>query len=382
MNIILFLYQFEFIGGGDTGITLSVFRLGIMPLLFVLLLLQRNKAFAIDPKDTPAILVILFFFVSYAISSLQLAPPPFTSIFGCLLQFWTAYIFFREFGIQKSSLWVLTTWSLFQLPYFLIAISTGEVGLSHRFMGFHWDPNYLCMTVTISFWAAIYLLRLETSKFRRLFLLGLAIASVLMVLFSLSRGGLFCLILTSLLYLFFNNKKVLIVLGALSFSLFSYMIARAQYITWDADLSLLDSIIYRNFVIAEDGDISSGRLDFISTFLTMIGNGEGIVYGKTLPKFINDLNGGEFPHNALIEVILHSGLIAGGIFFLLFLKKIATITLASLRNRSLPFELLMIITTILVMMFLSWGLKFCWLIVGLTFAISNKSVFKNHYSKI
>ena len=42
-NIILFLYQFEFISSEGDGVTLSIYRLGILPLLLIFLLIDQRK---------------------------------------------------------------------------------------------------------------------------------------------------------------------------------------------------------------------------------------------------------------------------------------------------------------------------------------------------
>ena len=68
------------------------------------------------------------------------------TVFGNFIQFLVAYIYFRDNRLEKSTLYVLSTWGLFQLPYFITSLISGNLGLANRFMGFHWDPNYLSMS--------------------------------------------------------------------------------------------------------------------------------------------------------------------------------------------------------------------------------------------
>jgi len=373
-NIILFLYQFEFISNEGSGVTLSVFRIGIMPLLFLLFILLKKSIYS---KDIHKLMIFFIFIAFEIITNIGFGDfSVMSSIFGNVLQFIVAYFYFKQNKIEKSSLLVLATWGIFQLPFFISDLITGNLGLANRFMGFHWDPNYLCMSLLISFWAKIYLLHSHLPKKLKVIILSLSVFDVLMILFSLSRGGLLALILTTLFYTFFNYRKLFYLILLSSVSLIGYMIERSQWLVWSDSLSLFDSIIYRTFTISETGDVSAGRLDFIDNYIYMLKRGEGIYFGVPLSYFIDNYNQGAYPHNAIVEILLKGGVLIGGTFCLLFVVQILKIIYLSFKSKVLSYEFLFIISGLSVLMFLSIGLKISWLFIGLIFSISNKKGFK------
>jgi hypothetical protein len=377
LNIVLFLYQFEFIPFEGTDVKLSFYRIGIFPLLILFLIIRRNKFY----KYEIPMYIFVFLFFSFNIISLigYGYYSSLVTVLGNVIQFYVAYFYFRENRVEKSTLYVLSTWGLFQLPYFFTSLINGNLGLANRFLGFHWDPNYLCMSLLISFWAKIYLIRKDLSKSMKVVILSLSFVDILMILFSLSRGGLLALILTGLIYLFLYHRKLFYVLSIGSIFLLSFMMERSRWITWSDSLSLMDSIIYRTFVISETGDISAGRIDFINIYINMLSNGDGVFFGIPLNYYIENINSGGYPHNAIIEILLQGGAIVGGIFYSIILYNISKIIFYSFKYRNLPYELLFLLSGLSVLLFLSFTLKISWLFVGLVFAISNKIIFRRNY---
>lgn len=377
-NIILFLYQFEFVPVESDDFNLSFYRIGILPLLILMLFTGKKRLLK---KDTSKYIVSFLFFASTFISIVGYNYySNLTTLLGNIIQLVVAYFYFQDNKLEKSSLYVLATWGLFQLPYFLTDLATGSLGLSHRFVGFHWDPNYLCMSLLISFWAKVYLVRNSSSIYLKVVLLALSFMDVLMILFSLSRGGLLALLITGIIYTFFYHRKLFYIMSILSVSLVTYMIERSQWISWSEHLSLFDLIIYRTFVIAETGDISAGRLTFIERYIEMIGRGEGILFGMPLNHYIQFYNYGGYPHNSIIEILIQGGFIIGSIFYLFLIFQILKMIYNTIISKVLPYELLFAISGLSVLMFLSFGLKISWLFVGMIFAISNKNSFKMHYT--
>lgn len=376
-NIIIFLYQFEFIPIEKSNFILSFYRIGIFPLLIILLTIENKKLLK---KDISKYFVVLLFFSFTIISVIGYGYySNLITIIGNLIQSIVAYFYFRENKIEKSTLYVITTWGLFQLPYFIIDLLSGNLGLSHRFIGFHWDPNYLCMSLMISFWAKIYLLRSDVSKYLKITILFLAFMDVLMILFTLSRGGILALLITGILYTFFYHRKVFYVLSIGCIFLISYMIERSRWVTWSDSLSLMDLIIYRTFVTAQTSDISAGRIDLIENYIDMLNKGEGVIFGIPIDYYIQNMNGGVYPHNSIIEILLQGGVVAGGIFYLFFIYQIIKIIFFAFKNKILIYEILFLTSGLGVLMFLTFGLKIAWLFVGLVFAISNKKIFEHNY---
>lgn len=375
-NIIIFLYQFEFISSEGDGVTLSIYRLGILPLLLIFLLIDQRKL--VQEDNNKYIVLFLYFSFSFITLVGYGYYSSLTSLFGNIIQLIAAYFFFRNNKIGKSTLLVLTTWGVFQLPYFISDFMSGSLGLSHRFVGFHWDPNYLCLSLLVSMWAKIYLLKYDLSKISKVVLIGLVFADILMILFSLSRGGLLALILTAIIYTFVYHRKIFYILSVSSVSLITYMIERSRWITWSDSLSLIDMIIYRTFTTASTGDISSGRLGFIENYIEVLQKGEGVFLGIPLHYYIEYMHGGAYPHNSIIEILLPSGAVIGSVFYIFFVFQILKIMYYSFKSKSLPYELFFLISGLSVLMLLSFGSKISWLFVGLVFAISNKQIFKKH----
>ena len=377
LNIVLFLYQFEFIPFEGSEGLLSFYRVGIFPLLILYLIISRNKVYK---NEIPMYIIVFLFFYFNIISIIGYGYySSLISVFGNFIQFLVAYIYFRDNRLEKSTLYVLSTWGLFQLPYFITSLISGNLGLANRFMGFHWDPNYLCMSLLISFWAKIYLIRKDLSKPIKIVLLSLSVFDILMILFSLSRGGLLALILTGLIYLFIYHRKLFYILAIGFIVLVSYMLERSRWVTWSDSLSLMDLIIYRTFVIAETGDISAGRIDLISNYISVLKKGDGVFFGIPLNYYIENMNKGGYPHNAIIEILLQGGVIIGGVFYLFILYCISKILYYSLKFNKLPYEFLFILSGVSVLMFLSFTLKISWLFVGLIFAISKRKIFSYNY---
>jgi hypothetical protein len=66
LNIVLFLYQFEFIPFEGTDVKLSFYRIGIFPLLILFLIIRRNKFY----KYEIPMYIFVFLFFSFNIISL------------------------------------------------------------------------------------------------------------------------------------------------------------------------------------------------------------------------------------------------------------------------------------------------------------------------
>lgn len=232
--LILFLFQFEFLGDGD----LSVYRLLIFPLLIVGILLQQTP---ILKKDFFA----LSFYVAYISIALlfELSYKSYSSLFpsiaALLTLFYSCFYLKNNYNITKGALLAMSTYSISHLYVFLINL--GSFNLSNRFSGIHWNPNYMCAYVLIALYAKFFLLdRFIQSKVVKILFCVLIALDITMILYSLSKGGIIALLLTFIYYLWFKNKKVAISLTILIAMFINIAIIRSYSLEWSQDLSLTD----------------------------------------------------------------------------------------------------------------------------------------------
>jgi len=373
--IILFLLQFEFIGEG----IFSVYRTLIFPTLILGILYSKIKFFK---EDTSLILGTIVFFIAELLSSI--AYNDFYSIIPILGQLMVClftYIYFQKFTINKTILYILITYSIFHLIFFIK--DYGNFGLGNRFKGYHWDPNYMCLYILISFWAKIYLInKYNLNLLLRNIIKLLIISDIIMILFSLSKGGILSLILSVFIFLFVQKKRKALIILLILPLIYSIAIIRSKTISWSTDLSLVDSMIYRFFTQSEEtGDISTGRIEYINNYINMIKQGEGIVLGMPIEEFIKNYNKNAYPHNSILEILISGGLIPGIIYITCLSFGIKKVLKNCYDNKYIPFPIIITISSILVIMFLTFlGLKISWLFIGIIYAFSNKKNF--NYQKI
>lgn len=368
-NLIIFLFQFEFIGDG----VFSIYRMLIFPLVLLGLLYSNIQIFKHGLVST--LTLFIFFFIVFISDILSKNYIDIISVIGNISLFIFMYSYFYSNSFKESSLWILISYSLFHL-YFLV-IDFGNYGLGNRFSGYHWDPNYMCAYVLISFWAKIYLLgKNKYGVITKTIILFLSILDLYMIFLSLSKGGALALILIIIIFLFVYNRLLMLVAISLISSFFSYALVRSNWLVWSSDLDLLDSIIYRFFTKSiENDDISTGRLDFIKNYINLLKDGEGIILGVKKSYFIDNFNNGNYPHNSIVEICLAGGVIAGLAFVLVLLYNLILVLINIVKFKTIPYAVIFAYSTLIIFMFLTFmGLKLSFMLVAIVFCFSNKKI--------
>lgn len=376
LNIILFLYQFEFIGDEN----LSVFRFFIFPLLIFACIKYK---ITVIKKDRIVLMICLLFFLFMCISSfLYNEFNIIISIIAQFVQLLFIYSYLQKYSFEKSTLWILVTYGLFHLFFFIAELSTFNI--ENRFKGYHWDPNYMCCYVLISLWAKVYLSRLYSKRKIIVLLYMLILSDIIMILFSLSKGGMLALLVTTLLYFAVYNRKRLFLFVTILSCFFTYGYIRSSFLSWSVDLGKVDMVIYRIFKQASDHgiDISSGRIDFIKNYFDMIiSKKEGILFGMPISNFIINYNDDIYPHNSFLEILISGGLLCGGLFIVVILYRICKTVYFSFSLRKIPYSLMFAFSGFAVIFFLTFlGLKISWLFIGIIIALSNKEIFMKQIS--
>ncbi len=375
LNAILLVYPldlFEFVAIGKALGPFSPFRVIIMPLCFLYILLRvRGSHFQVNKLD---IVIIALFFTSCIMGIMMDNPTSVLSFIGNILQFFMAYIVMRHVVFEKSTLLVITTWALLEIPVLLVNIVSGNIGMALRFQGLFFDPNYLCAFVIPSIWAAFFLIKRYSGKFLALYSFGIMCFGIIMVILSFSRGGMLALLLTIILFLSTVNKKLLVTLLVLIIPVVSYMVVRSTTLTWsDGAENVLDGFIYRVFTLSEDASaLTAGRSDYIEIFFKNIN--DFILIGTDLDYYIEHYNGGGFPHNGFIEIIVQGGLIFGGLYIFKLGLNIAKELIRAFKLKAVCVELMVVIGMLVPLTFLSYNSKVAWLCMGIFFSLSNKKV--------
>ena len=371
-NVILFLFQFESFGED----VFSVYRFLIFPLLCLGLLYIPIKLYK---ADSLYLFVVVVFLITQSLSALLSGNYSYLiNVLGQLLFFLISYAYIKSsINISKSTLFVFASYSFFHFLFFLLNL--GTINLAHRFSGYHWDPNYMCAYILIGLWAKVYLIKLFDLKllYKYLFFI-LSIFDVIMILSSMSKGGVLALVFSLLLYLFINKRVVFYSSLFFLFLCTLMIIGRFDSLVWSTDLSLVDSLIYR-FVnqSIESGDISTGRIDFIYNYIYMIMSGDAVILGVDIQYFITEYNFNAYPHNGFLEILISSGLICGSIFISMVIFLLFKSVITAVYYRKLYYYLLITVCSLFVFFFLSYlGLKFFWFLIAVLIVFQSNKLYK------
>lgn len=379
MNVILFIYPFELFESIHNQSILgafSPFRVVILPLCLIYIVICGKDKTDTNKIDIP---VICVFFTMSVVSILNNGS--LTSLFsfiGNIVQFAMAYMWVKRCKFAKSTLYIITTWCLFQVPNLLHSIFTGNFGMTLRFQGFFFDPNYLCAFVIGSICAAFYLLKTTSKKITKLYCWFIMLFGPIMVFLSFSRGGMLGLLLIITIYLLADHKKIFVGIVVTMIPIISTMIVRSKFLTWsDAADNVIDAFIYRTFTLSEDvNELTAGRSDLIKVFFDNIG--DFVFIGSDLEHYMTTYNGGQYPHNGFIEIIVQSGLIAGLLYLCLLGIRVVKEIVMTHKYKKTPIEFMVAIGVLVPLTFLSYTSKIVWLCMGFLFALSSRQVYKAH----
>lgn len=378
LNTILFIYQFEFLGYEG----LTVYRCLIFPLLVFGLLKYKIK---IRERDLNLLCIVFLLFIIRLISSFSYgAYWSLVDVIGQAVQFIFAYSFIQSYKLEKSTLWILSTWSFFHLLCFLTGTDIlireymgKSTDLGGRFCGFHWDPNYLCAWLLVAMWAKIYLLKSIERVYLKIILILFVVLDVSMVFSTLSKGGILTLTLTSLFYFIIYNKKIAIIITSFIVLFGIYIGSIYTQLGW-GESSLVNRVIYRMFTQSvETGDFTSSRYLFYINYFNMIKySGVGVVSGIPEEYFVSEYNNDMYPHSLIIGFWIFGGFLFGSIFMLILSYIILKGCIMSFFFETIPFLLMFSLVFFFVFFNLSiGGLKITWLFIGIFFALSNKETF-------
>ena len=373
LNIILFLYPFELytaVHNDNLLGPLSPYRVVIFPLC--LLFIMRNAYSRGEGITGSNLIVAMYFLFCFLGIIVPFNSSAFISLVGSMAQFYCAYQIFLHKGVSRSTLFVITCWSVLQIPSLFEALLSGNVGMAMRFTGYFFDPNYLCAFCIPAFLASFFLLKTESQCIVRWYLYIVAVFSLILVFLTFSRGGILALIFSTAIYLLIHNKKLLVAISVLLIPVISYMKIRSLNLTWaDGADNMLDGFIYRTCTLSGDiNELTAGRADHFETFLENIN--DYMFWGMDVFIYNDHYNHGWFIHNGIAELLVQSGVIVGLIFVLcLVIANIRTI-IGYMRFNTIPPEYLIFASSLLCMTFLSYMSKYSWLCIGVLFALAKR----------
>ena len=381
LNIILFVLQFDtftFVREGGLG-SLSPFRIIVLPLCVYYFIFWKNL---LNKRDLSKFFLSFLFFIFCIIGDLLSQITNFGSMIGNIVMLYFSFFWFDKNTLQRSTLYIITTWCTIQIPIFISLFLSGEISIVERFEGLHFDPNYLCAYVIPAIWSSIYLLKDERRKFLRTYNFIVIFSGILIVLLSFSRGGLLALLVTGFVYSFVYYRRIAIILIISIFIVVSYMLAIAPYVDYsDASTSFFMGFVYRNFSSVNDiNDLTSGRSDLITAFIEEISKGNYIVLGSSLPQYMHDVNDGFNSHNGFVDLCAQGGLIIGGIFCILLVLSFIKVFILSIKANKISYEFLLALSLFIPLLFLSFEAKISWFVFGLIISISNKTTYKQMLS--
>ena len=369
----LFLYPFELytaVHNDNLLGPLSPYRVVIFPLC--LLFIMRN-AYSRDKGVTGSNMIVAMYFlfcflgiiVPFNISA-------FISLVGSMAQFYCAYQIFLHKGVSRSTLFVITCWSVLQIPSLFEALLSGNIGMAMRFTGYFFDPNYLCAYCIPAFFASFFLLKTESQCIVRWYLYLVVVFSLILVFLTFSRGGMLGLIFSTAIYLLIHKKKLLVAISVLLIPVISYMKIRSLNLTWaDGADNLLDGFIYRTFTLSRDmNELTAGRDAYFETFLENIN--DYMFWGMDVFSYNDHYNHGGFIHNGIAELMVQSGVIVGLIFVLCLVTANIRTIIRYMRFNTIPPEYLIFASSLLCMTLLSYMSKYSWLCIGVLFALARR----------
>ena len=380
LNIILFIYPFEFFESVHVDKILgefSPFRIIILPICLYYLLkeLIGHKKVNTSIKD---IVIGLFFIATLLASVMSSNIASIFSVFGNIVQFYMIYLMYKRIGTKQSTLMVITTWGLIQIPVLLLSIASGNIGMTLRFHGLFFDPNYLCAMISASVCAACFLFRITNKSFLKAYCVVIACVGILMIFLSFSRGGLLTILLLASLYLLVYHKKIFVILIAVLIPVVSAMMVRAAFVSWaDGANNVFDAFIFRTFTMSEDASVmTSGRSDYIDVFIKNID--DFLIFGTDLDNYIATYNQGAYPHNGIIELFIQGGVLFGGLYVICLLLSIMKEIRMSLIYKSISPSLMFSLGILVPLTFLSYASKLTWLSMAIIFALSSRENYIRH----
>lgn len=156
------------------------------------------------------------------------------------------------------------------------------------------------------------------------------------------------------------------------------ILSRYDSLVWSTELNIIDSLIYR-FInqSIESGDFSTGRVDFIQNYLSMVMSGDAVFLGVDMQYFIKEYNFKWYPHNGFLEILITSGLMFGILFISMLVFLLIKIILLTLMYTKLYFHVLITLSSLFVFLFLTYlGLKFFWFFIAVLVVYKSSNLYK------
>lgn len=378
LNIILLLYpveQFTVVHIDNVLGSFSPFRIVILPLCILYIILRCRSGIK---ADSPYMIgVYLFFGFSLLFVTVGGTFTSSLSFIGNILQFAMAFLLIRNINFNRSTLYIITLWCITQIPSLLSAFINNRLGMSQRFTGLFFDPNYLCAFVNGAIVSAAYLFSKEKNKLLKLYNLMVIALGLIMIFMSYSRSGMLGILLIAVIYLFVYNKKLLTIVVLISIPVVSALFVKAQFITWqDGADNFFNGFLYRTFTLSRDmSELTAERSDFAAEFYKHLD--EYFFIGTDITTYLDKYNGGHFVHNGFLEIMIQGGVLFGGVFLVILLSSIVKEVLMANRYHLLSVELLICLAILIPMTTLSYSSKLAWLCMGGIISLAAKKVFLN-----
>ncbi|MDR3061678.1 MAG: O-antigen ligase family protein [Dysgonamonadaceae bacterium] len=311
--VLLLSVEYLTFGGG-----FSVFRILIFPLAVLGIFLMRG----LHLRQSSVILWygLLFYFV-WVIGSNYLIGNSGDSITYLLIAVFSFFLikYFSSFPEKLNSMYRYTYW--FALPheivYLLIlagflSMPDYTMGYSMRFIGFHRDPNFMTIFVSIAILSKIQYLKVSSSHVVwKLVILGSIALDIWLVIMGMSRGGILCLLACMVLQVlsFIPGKKKFLVAGLMLVVAVSFMMYARQFneVSGSYQSSFWNMLARFN---NDDFSKGSGRKEIWQK------NMHDIVEFPLTPLGTNleERPDAKYTHNTYIDILLTSGLIFGSVF--------------------------------------------------------------------
>lgn len=376
LSIILFLYpieQFQIVHIEHLLGFFSPFRMIILPLCIIYIIYSLRDG--LKPVGANIFVAIIFFMFAFlaTFNCGNVSAP--ISFIGNIVQFTMAYLLIQNMGFQKENLYVMTIWTLSQVPSLIIAFFSNGLGMSQRFCGLFFDPNYLCAFVNAGIVSAAILYSRETNKFLKYYNLAIVFIGVVIIFMSFSRGGMLSLLLIILYFFYVKKKSLFFLLLGLSVVFIPVLYARAQFLTWqDGADNFFDGFLYRTFTLSGDmSELTAERSDYAVVFFNHFD--EYLYWGTDVFTYFDTYNGGGFIHNGFLEILIQGGILVGGVFVVFIISSLIKIFIYSLKYKVISSEVLICMGVFISLATLSFTSKIAWLCMGLFFGLSSQKVF-------
>ncbi len=380
LSIILFFYpieQFEIVHIDHIFGFFSPFRMVILPLCLIYIMSRFRSGVKTEGY---ALLGVMFFFIFALISTLGSGSTSgVISFVGNIIQFLMAYILIKNIGFQRENYYVMTIWVLSQVPSLINAFLFTGIGMSQRFCGLFFDPNYLCAFVIAGIVSAAVLYSKESNRILKLYHLAVMSLGVIMVFMSFSRGGMLSLLLIVLFYLFLRKKSMFFLLLVLSVIFIPILYVRAQSLTWqDGADNFFNGFLYRTFTLSGDmSELTAGRSDYAAEFFRHVE--EYMFWGTDLFTYFDKYNGGGFIHNGFLEILIQGGVWVGALYCMIIIFSIIKIIFYSWKKNVFVIEFLVCMGMFVSLSTLSFTSKIAWLCMGVFVGLSSNKVFNERF---